>query len=408
MAYADGKRPAELAARVRDLQLPVAFVDLAAFDANLARLLAPARAHGKSVRLASKSLRCPALIERAIALSDGQIHGLMTFTARETLLWAERGARDLLLGYPLAGPHDAALLVAANRTATAAAMIDCPEHIAWLAAAARGAERPIPVWLDLDLGWRPLAGVHVGVRRSPLRRAEDVVALARQVAAEPGLKLAGLMGYEAHLAGLPDDGQLARWQNPVKRWLKRRSWPDVLARRAAALGALQAAHLLADGIRLACNGGGSGSVDRTVTDASVTEITMGSGLLAGHLFDGYRGLELQPALHFALAITRRSSPEIATCAGGGWIASGSAGTDRLPLPVHPCGARLLAVEGAGEVQTPVRLGVGTGAGVGDPVLFRPAKSGELAECFAAYTLLDGGGRTEQVATYRGLGWSAWG
>ena len=50
----------QFAALLRSQPLPLAFVDLAAFDQNLARLLLPAGVHGKKVRLATKSLRCPA------------------------------------------------------------------------------------------------------------------------------------------------------------------------------------------------------------------------------------------------------------------------------------------------------------------------------------------------------------
>jgi D-serine deaminase-like pyridoxal phosphate-dependent protein len=398
----------QLAGVLRDNSLPVAFVDVAAFDRNLARLLLPAGLHAKKVRLATKSLRCPALIERAMQRSEGLIHGLMTFTARETLLWAERGAADLLLGYPLSGPHDAQLLVQANRLTRAAAMIDAPQHVKWLADAAQAAQVTLPVWLDLDMGWRPLQGTHIGVRRSPLRTPHDVVALAQLVVAQPFLELRGLMGYEAHVAGLPDDGRLASWQNPLKRWIKERSWPDILVRRGQAVEALRAAGLLPTDGRFSCNGGGSGSVDRTTQDASVTEITIGSGLLVGHLFDGYRGLALAPSLHFALAINREPSPGIVTCAGGGWIASGSAGSDRLPMPIWPPGSTLLPVEGAGEVQTPLLLADGVVANIGDAVIFRPAKSGELAEVFGHYSLLSDGVLGEAVPTYRGLGWSAWG
>lgn len=397
-----------LAGALRDRPLPLAFVDVAAFDHNLARLLLPAGLHGKRVRLATKSLRCPALIERAMQRSGGLIHGLMTFTARETLLWAERGAADLLLGYPPGGPHDAQLLVQANRLTHAAVMVDALPQVAWLAQAAQAAQVIVPLWLDLDMGWRPFGGTHIGVRRSPLRTAEDVVALARHIAQQPFLELRGLMGYEAHVAGLPDDGRLASWQNPMKRWIKARSWPDVVLRRGQAVEALRVAGLLpADG-KFACNGGGSGSVDRTVLDPSVTEIAIGSGLLVGHLFDGYRGLEFEPSLHFALAITRIPGPGIVTCGGGGWVASGQSGTDRLPMPVWPPGSTLLAIEGAGEVQTPVRLAAGVAADMGDAVIFRPAKSGELAEIFAEYTLHSAGVFGEAVATYRGMGWSAWG
>ena len=398
---------AAYAAALRGRALPLAFVDVDAFDHNLARLLLPASLHNKKVRLATKSLRCPALIERAVQHSAGLIHGLMTFTARETLHWAERGVQDLLLGYPLGGPHDAQLLAQANQLTHAAAMIDAAQHVAWLAAAARAAHVKIPVWLDLDMGWRPIGRTHIGVRRSPLRTADDVVALARRVAEEPSLQLRGLMGYEAHVAGLPDDGRLAAWQNPFKRWIKARSWPDIVARRGQAVAALRAGGLLPPDADWSCNGGGSGSVDRTAQDPSVTEITIGSGILVGHLFDGYRGLDLQPSLHFALAVTRTPSPGIATCGGGGWIASGSSGSDRLPMPVWPVGSQLLGIEGAGEVQTPVVLPAGAPAQIGDPVVFSPAKSGELAEIFSEYVLFSEGALGAHVATYRGLGWSAW-
>ena len=408
MAEARDNLQSLYASALRDRALPVAFVDVDAFDHNLARLLLPAGLHGKRVRLATKSLRCPTLVDRAIQRSGGLIGGLMTFTARETLLWAERGASDLLLGYPIGGPPDAQLLVQANRLTRAAAMVDAPQHVAWLGQAARAAQVKLPVWLDLDLGWRPFGGTHIGVRRSPLRTPQDVVTLARQIAAEPFLQLRGLMGYEAHVAGLPDDGRLASWQNPMKRWIKERSWPDVLVRRGEAVRALQDGGLLpADG-DWSCNGGGSGSVDRTAQDPSVTEITIGSGLLVGHLFDGYRGLSLKPSLHFALAVTRIPGPGLVTCGGGGWIASGSAGADRLPMPVSPAGSALLAVEGAGEVQTPVSLPPGIAADIGDAIVFRPAKSGELAEVFAEYALWSEGAFGARAATYRGLGWSAWG
>src|SRR5205814_8125896 len=119
----------------------------------------------------------------------------------------------------------------------------------------------------------------------------------------------------------------------------------------------------------------------------------------GHLFDGYAGLPLQPALAFALQVVRRPAPGLVTCLGGGWIASGQAGADRLPKPIWPAGASLLPAEGAGEVQTPVRADVPLGA----PVLFRPAKSGEPAEHFAEYLLVRGDRIVERAPTYRGLG-----
>jgi D-serine deaminase-like pyridoxal phosphate-dependent protein len=376
--------------------LPAALVDLDAFDANVERLVAPARAANKSVRVATKSLRCPSLVSRAAARAGG---GLMTYTAAETAYWAADGARDLVLAYPTVQPADVAALAAANRSARAAAVVDEAAQLPPLASAARDAGTRIPVVIDVDMSWRPVAGVHIGVRRSPLRAAGAVVALAQQIAAEPSLHFVGIMGYEAQIAGVPDAAPLARWQNPLKRALKRRSRPAVAGLRAEVVAALAAAGLSPALV----NGGGTGSAAWSSTDAALTEITVGSGFLAGTLFDGYAGLTLSPSLYFALQVTRRPDARVVTCHGGGWIASGAAGADKLPRPVLPSGCRLLPLEGAGEVQTPVALTDGVDVAIGDPIFFRPAKSGELAEHFDEYLLVRGDRIESRAPTYRGLG-----
>jgi D-serine deaminase-like pyridoxal phosphate-dependent protein len=130
---------------------------------------------------------------------------------------------------------------------------------------------------------------------------------------------------------------------------------------------------------------------------------VGSGFLCGHLFDRYAGLALEPALGFALQVTRRPAAGVVTCFGGGWPASGVPAVDRLPLPVWPPGASLLGTEGAGEVQTPIALPRGTDLALGDLVLFRPAKSGELAERLPEYHLIRGDQIVGRAPTYRGLG-----
>src|SRR5207244_2558454 len=125
--------------------------------------------------------------------------------------------------------------------------------------------------------------------------------------------------------------------------------------------------------------GGTGSLAWSAKDPSLTEVTAGSGFLDSLLFDYYRDLSLAPAALFALQVVRRPSPGIVTCHGGGYVASGAPGPDRLPRPWLPAGLELLGLEGAGEVQTPLRLRAGAAPRLGDPVFFRHAKAGELAE-----------------------------
>ena len=69
---------------------PIAVVDLDAFDANADDLVR--RAGGKPIRVASKSLRVPALIERALA-HDG-FAGVLAYTLAEALWLHETGISD--------------------------------------------------------------------------------------------------------------------------------------------------------------------------------------------------------------------------------------------------------------------------------------------------------------------------
>jgi D-serine deaminase-like pyridoxal phosphate-dependent protein len=132
-------------------------------------------------------------------------------------------------------------------------------------------------------------------------------------------------------------------------------------------------------------------------------VTAGSGYLDSHLFSYYRDIDLEPAAYFALQVVRRPKAGVVTCHGGGYIASGEAGVDRLPVVALPEGAKLMPLEGAGEVQTPVVLPAGVDVAIGDPVFFRHAKAGELAEHFAEYLLVRGERVVDRAPTYRGLG-----
>jgi D-serine deaminase-like pyridoxal phosphate-dependent protein len=381
-----------------DEPLPCALVDLDALDANADRLLQGARAHRKSLRLATKSIRSPELLRYIAERGRGVVRGLMTFTAEEThYLATELGERDLLLAYPTVHPRDLEALADANaRGAVASVVADCVTHVEALDRAARARGTQIPVVLEVDVSYRPLGEVlHVGVRRSPLRRIEDVVTLARHVERLDGLRFHGLMAYEAHVAGVPDATPFSRVANAAKRTMKRRARIDLEATRRA-LATELAPELF--------NGGGTGSLAWCTSESALTEVTAGSGFLDSHLFDHYDGLSLTPAAYFALQVVRASDRGYVTCHGGGYIASGAAGPDRLPIPAIPEGLRLLAMEGAGEVQTPLRLSDGAPTlAIGDPVFFRHAKAGELAEHFREYLLVRGERVVGRAPTYRGLG-----
>jgi D-serine deaminase-like pyridoxal phosphate-dependent protein len=362
----------------------LAVVDLDAFDRNAATLVA--RAHGRPLRVATKSLRCRSLIERVLG-HDGW-RGLMCYSVGEALTWARQGHKHILVAYPSVDRRALAELASDPGLAAAVALIvDSVDHLDLLASLP-GHEH-LRVAVDVDASLR-IGPAHVGARRSPLRTAEDVAAVIRRASALD-LRVVGLMFYDAQIAGIPD--------RPVAmKGIKAHSHSQLLARRSEIVSA---AKQLTD-LELV-NGGGTGSLHVTGEDPALTELAAGSGLYAPTLFDGYDGLDLEPAAFFATPVVRRPAPDIVTTYSGGYVASGPPGWSRVPSPLPDQGLRLLRTEGAGEVQTPLK---GPGAArleLGDRVWFRHAKAGELAERFDDFVLVAGDEVVGTVPTYRGEG-----
>jgi D-serine deaminase-like pyridoxal phosphate-dependent protein len=381
-------------------RLPAAVVDMDAFDRNLKQLLDGLEGTPLTLRVATKSIRCTGLLRHIIEQGGPRIRGLMTWSAHECAMLAELGFDDMVCAYPVGRRDEAevfARLAAEGRYVVA--MVDDPHHVRLLAEAAQHAKVEIPLCIDLDVSWRPGADLHFGVRRSPVRDSEQVRVLAQAVAASDGVRLDGLMAYEAQVAGLQDRTRGSRLLDPVRAVIKSRSKPLAADRRGAAVATLKE-----DGFNLGfVNGGGTGSLRSTAKDPSVTEITVGSGFLCPHLFDGYPDLDLVPAAFFALGVVRSSDPDHVTCAGGGYIASGKAGADRSARVHAPAGIQPLEHEGFGEVQTPFLVTGHIRPDVGDPVLCRHAKAGELMERFDEILLVRGDEIVSRMPTYRGLG-----
>ncbi|QBD83645.1 amino acid deaminase/aldolase [Ktedonosporobacter rubrisoli] len=380
----------------RGQTLPFAYLDLNLLEQNIDQIRS--NAGSKLVRLASKSLRSIAVLRRILEAAEC-FQGLMCFTAREAVYLASQGFDDLLIGYPAWHEDDIAAVaqaVAAGSHITF--MIDSLAHIEQVERVACRQQVRLPLCLDLDMA-QDLPGLHFGVWRSSLRTTEQVRPLLEHIAASTHVWLDGVMGYEAQIAGVGDQypGQAAK--NLLVRFLKQRSMQAILERRAAIIELIKS---YAIQLRFV-NGGGTGSLLRTREDPTVTEITVGSGFYAPALFDNYRDFRYRPAAGFAIEIVRRPQQHIFTCLGGGYVASGTASFDKLPQPYLPMGARLEAMEGAGEVQTPIRYAGSEALHCGDPIFLRHSKAGELCERFSHLLLVADGKVVDKVPTYRGDG-----
>ena len=377
------------------LPTPVFVVDLDAFDANADDLVR--RAGGLPIRVASKSLRIPALVERALA-HDG-FQGVLAFTLREALwLYTQGISDDIVVAYPTVDRGALAELVASPGSAAAITlMVDSTAHLDVIESVRVSPAVPVRIAIDVDAGLK-LAGQHVGPKRSPLQDTAAVVALAREITSRNGLRLVGAMTYEGQVAGLQDVVPTARARSVIVRRLKALSMAQLAVRRREIDHELRQ---LAD--LEFWNAGGSGSVAETAADPVPTEIAAGSGLLVPTLFDHYRSFEPRPASYLGLPVVRRPAPGMVTVHGGGIVASGPAGPDRLPTPWAPAGLELIGLEGAGEVQTPLTGQPADLLEIGDLVWFRPAKSGEPFEHAVTVHLLSGSEFVDSVPTYRGCG-----
>ena len=384
---------------------PFAFVDLDALRRNSEAMLA--QAGGLPIRVASKSVRSVPVLRRILELDPG-FEGVLAFTAPEALHLAAEGFEDIVIAYPTvdrAAIAEIARLTADDPARAPVLMVDDRPHLDLIEGAIGGGPSQVRVCLDIDISWWPLGGRvgRIGPKRSPIHDAARARRMAAEIAERPGTALAGLMAYEGQIAGVGDRIPGRPLRSAAIRFMQRRSEADIRDRLPRIVEAVREELAAHDSELGFVNGGGTGSLARTAGAGIVSELTAGSGFYAPALFDNYRSLALDPAAFFSLSVVRRPVGGVATLLGGGYLASGAAGADRLPDPYLPGGLRFDRDEGAGEVQTPVTGAAAYKLRVGDRVYLRHAKAGELCERFDSLYLVEGERIVDQVPTYRGEG-----
>ena len=383
-----------------DQSAPVVALCLEALAHNAHDMLR--RAHGTPLRVASKSVRLRSVLDAVLALPG--YHGVLAYTLPEAL-WLSETIDDVVVAYPSTDRAAYAQLArneaAANRVTV---MIDSVDQLELIDRVASPTSRnSIRVCLDFDASFESRVLGRIGALRSPVREPEQLRRLAERVLQRPGFTLVGVMSYEAQIAGVGDQPIGRPMTGAVMRAMQQQSAAELAERRAAAISAVRS---IAD--LQFVNGGGTGSIERTAAEPSITEVAVGSGLFGPHLFDNYRSFSPAPAVAFALDVVRRPNAKTATVLGGGWVASGPAGRDRLPQIVWPAGLSYAAREGAGEVQSPLIGHAARGLAVGDRVWLRHTKSGEpmehANEVVPVRVNAGGNGQTDDLLlTYRGEG-----
>jgi D-serine deaminase-like pyridoxal phosphate-dependent protein len=364
---------------------PCLFLDLDAFETNMNWAIQ--NAGSKKIRIATKSIRSVEVLKTILNHSN-TFQGLMAFTLAEALWLRDLGFKDILVGYPSCD-HKSLQQLALNPQGITL-MVDLPEHIDLLEK--YFIDQKFSICIDVDLSM-DLPALRFGVFRSSIQSEDGLLILIKRIINSSKVTIVGVMGYEAQIAGVGDEKSF------LIRFLKNLSVKKLRKRREVFFNLIKK-HFPEN---IFVNGGGTGSLDSTRDENCVTELTVGSGFYAPALFDHYQNFKLKPALAFNLPIVRHPTPDIFTCLGGGYIASGAIEKSKQPIPYLPLGLELMPFEGAGEVQTPVKNTKGHPLKVGDFIILRHAKAGEICERFNSIALIKNGKCLGHVPTYRGEG-----
>jgi D-serine deaminase-like pyridoxal phosphate-dependent protein len=172
-----------LAAKIaRDYGTPALVIDMDRVERNIARVQRLCDAAGVANRPHIKTHKSPVLAQLQIAAGA---RGITCQKLGEAEIMAAAGLDDILISYNLIGEEKIARLGALLASTKVTVAADNPVVIDNLAPAAARAGRPLGVVVECDTG-RKRAGVETPA---------EAIALARQIAATPGLTFAGFLLY---------------------------------------------------------------------------------------------------------------------------------------------------------------------------------------------------------------------
>src|SRR3954470_17691701 len=173
------------------IDTPALFVDLDILEQNIARIAGACRKGGINWRPHTKGIKVPQIARLLIA---GGAAGITCAKLGEAEVMAAHGFSDILIANQIVGPQKIARLVALRRNCDVMVAVDNRENVTAIAEAARAAGVTVRLVIEVDMGMKR-AGVEPG---------EACVALAQYIAAQEGVRFAGLMGWEGQTAGIAD------------------------------------------------------------------------------------------------------------------------------------------------------------------------------------------------------------
>ncbi len=174
-----------------ELDTPALVVDLDALDHNAQLMAQRCTDAGIDWRPHVKACKAPAM---ALRLIEAGAVGVTCAKASEALAMANGRVTDILIANEVVGAEKVGRLVEVARLATVCVAVDDAANIREISAAADSSGVTIDLLVDID----------VNLHRCGVT-PEEAPALCALIADLPSIRLRGLMGYEGHVMGLPDE-----------------------------------------------------------------------------------------------------------------------------------------------------------------------------------------------------------
>ena len=262
-----------------DLETPCLCLDLNTFEANVKKAAQMVAAAGKSWRPHAK---CHKSVDIASCVIRHGAIGITCAKVSEAEVYAAAGITDILIAHLPVGAGRVRRLAELCRTASP--IISCDHYVQ--------AESLSAECVRQGVTCRALVDINIGMDRTGVRPGRDAIELAKGIDQLPGLKLAGIMGYEGHVMSMTDG---AEKQKAIE----------------SSLGILSRIRDLYRSNGLCCDivsAGGTGSLRQALQSDALTEVQSGGAIFGDPFYsrmpdsDGFA-----PALTVLATVVSRPS-----------------------------------------------------------------------------------------------------
>ncbi len=262
------------------LDTPVLLVDLPTMESNIQRM-ADTIIHkaGVNWRPHTKGIKSPAIAHK---LLEAGAMGVTCAKLGEAEVMAAAGIKDILVANQIVGPQKITRLVNLRKHADVIVAVDNEQNVRDLDQAAQ--EKGVCLRLVIE--------VNTGMNRAGVEPGEPTLALAKKIAACPGLQFSGLMTWESPALRITDPDE------------KRRVVTETLTLLTDTAHLCRTNNLPVEIV--SC--GGTGTYWISAFHPGITEIQAGGGIFCDRNYHHNFGVDHPYALTVYATVTSRPNP----------------------------------------------------------------------------------------------------